>query len=226
MVPGVRLVVLGKQGAGKGTQCVRLSHHYVVPHVSTGDMLRAAVKLRTPLGMRAREVMDRGELVPSDIVMEMVEERLGEGDTRARGFVLDGCPRTIAQAETLADLLRPDRLDLVVNLDVPTPQVLRRLVARRVCVDCGTNYSVSAPPTVNWTCDVCGGEVIQREDDTEDAIRRRLELYEVETEPLLDFYRQQNQLVTVNGNGSAAAVTRRIVRAIDERHQALRGEGP
>jgi adenylate kinase len=226
VVPGVRLVVLGKQGAGKGTQCVRLSHHYVVPHVSTGDMLRAAVKLRTPLGMRAREVMDRGELVPSDIVMEMVEERLAEGDTRARGFVLDGCPRTIAQAETLADLLRPDRLDLVVNLDVPTPQVLRRLVARRVCVDCGTNYSVSAPPTVNWTCDVCGGEVIQREDDTEDAIRRRLELYEVETEPLLDFYRQQNQLVTVNGNGSAAAVTRRIVRAIDERHQALRGEGP
>ena len=226
MVPGVRLVVLGKQGAGKGTQCVRLSHHYVVPHVSTGDMLRAAVKLRTPLGVRAREVMDRGELVPSDIVMEMVGERLAEGDTRARGFVLDGCPRTIAQAETLADLLRPDRLDLVVNLDVPTPQVLRRLVARRVCVDCGTNYSVSAPPTVNWTCDVCGGEVVQREDDTEDAIRRRLELYEVETEPLLDFYRRQNQLVTVNGNGSAAVVTRRIVRAIDERHQALRGEGP
>jgi len=226
VVPGVRLVVLGKQGAGKGTQCVRLSHHYVVPHVSTGDMLRAAVKLRTPLGVRAREVMDRGELVPSDIVMEMVEERLAEGDTRARGFVLDGCPRTIAQAEALADILRPDRLDLVVNLDVPTPQVLRRLVARRVCVDCGTNYSVSVPPTVNWTCDVCGGEVIQREDDTEEAIRRRLELYEVETEPLLDFYRQQNQLVTVNGNGSAAVVTRRIVRAIDERHQALRGEGP
>src|SRR5580658_6041874 len=226
VVPGVRLVVLGKQGAGKGTQCVRLSHHYVVPHVSTGDMLRAAVKLRTPLGVRAKEVMDRGELVPSDIVMEMVGERLAEGDTRARGFVLDGCPRTIAQAETLADLLRPDRLDLVVNLDVPTPQVLRRLVARRVCVDCGTNYSVSAPPTVNWTCDVCGGEVVQREDDTEDAIRRRLELYEVETEPLLDFYRKQKQLVTVNGNGSAAVVTRRIVRAIDERHQSLRGEGP
>jgi adenylate kinase len=226
VVPGVRLVVLGKQGAGKGTQCVRLSHHYVVPHVSTGDMLRAAVKLRTPLGVRAREVMDRGELVPSDIVMEMVGERLAEGDTRARGFVLDGCPRTLAQAETLADLLRPDRLDLVVNLDVPTPQVLRRLVARRVCVDCGTNYSVSAPPTVNWTCDVCGGEVVQREDDTEEAIRRRLELYEGETEPLLDFYRVRNQMVTVNGSGSAANVTRRIVRAIDQRHQALRGEGP
>jgi adenylate kinase len=219
-------VVLGKQGAGKGTQCVRLSHHYVVPHVSTGDMLRAAVKLRTPLGVRAREVMDSGELLPDEMVMEMVEERLSESDTRARGFVLDGCPRTIGQAEALADLLRPDRLDLTVNIDVPTPQVLRRLVARRVCVDCGTNYSVSVPPTANWTCDVCGGEVIQREDDTEEAIRRRLELYEDETEPLLDFYRAQNQLVTVNGNGSAAAVTRRIVRAVDERHQALRGEGP
>lgn len=226
MVPGVRLVVLGKQGAGKGTQCVRLSHHYVVPHVSTGDMLRAAVKLRTSLGVRAKEVMDRGELLPDELVMEMVSERISESDTRARGFVLDGCPRTIVQAEALADLLRPDRLDLAVNLDVPTPQVLRRLVARRVCVDCGTNYSVSAPPTVNWTCDVCGGEVIQREDDTEEAIRRRLELYEDETAPLLDFYRGQNQLVTVSGNGAAAAVTRRIVRAIDERHQALRGEGP
>jgi len=219
-------VVLGKQGAGKGTQCVRLSHHYVVPHVSTGDMLRASVKLRTSLGVRAKEVMDRGELLPDEMVMEMVEERISESDTRARGFVLDGCPRTLAQAEALADLLRPDRLDLVVNLDVPTPQVLRRLLARRVCVDCGTNYSVSAPPTVNWTCDVCGGEVIQREDDTEEAIRRRLELYEDETAPLLDFYRGQSQLVTVSGNGSAAAVTRRIVRAVDERHQALRGEGP
>ncbi|HXQ18926.1 MAG TPA: adenylate kinase [Acidimicrobiales bacterium] len=226
MVPGVRLVVLGKQGAGKGTQCVRLSHHYVVPHVSTGDMLRAAVKLRTPLGIRAREVMDSGELLSDDLVMEMVGERLSEGDIRARGFVLDGCPRTLSQAEALADLLRPDRLDLVVNLEVPTPQVMRRLVARRVCVDCGTNYSVSAPPTVNWTCDVCGGEVIQREDDTEDAIRRRLELYEDETAPLLDFYRRHNQLVSVNGSGAAAAVTRRIVRAIDERHQASRREGP
>jgi adenylate kinase len=226
VVPGVRLVVLGKQGAGKGTQCVRLSHHYVVPHVSTGDMLRAAVKLRTPLGVRAKEVMDRGELLSDEMVMEMVTERLSEGDTRARGFVLDGCPRTIGQAESLADVLHPDRLDLVVNLDVPTPQVLRRLVARRVCVDCGTNYSVSSPPAVNWTCDVCGGEVVQREDDTEEAIRRRLELYEGETEPLLDFYRVRNQMVTVNGSGSAANVTRRIVRAIDQRHQALRGEGP
>src|SRR6202451_4677360 len=104
MVPGVRLVVLGKQGAGKGTQCVRLSHHFVVPHVSTGDMLRAEVKLRTPLGQRAKALMDQGALISDDLVMEMVGRRLADGDTRARGFVLDGCPRTISQAQDLADL--------------------------------------------------------------------------------------------------------------------------
>src|SRR5580700_846133 len=132
MVPGVRLVVLGKQGAGKGTQCVRLSHHYVVPHVSTGDMLRAAVKSGTDLGLRARKVMDRGELVPDELIMEMVSERLLESDTRARGFILDGCPRTINQAQALADVIRPDHLDIVLDLDIATSQVLRRLASRRV----------------------------------------------------------------------------------------------
>ncbi len=146
MVPGVRLVVLGKQGAGKGTQCVRLSHHYVVPHVSTGDMLRAAGKGGTPLGNKARAIMDRGELVPDDLIMEMVNERLSESDTRARGFILDGCPRTTAQAKTLDEIVAPDHLDLVIDLEVPLSQVLRRLAARRVCVDCGTNYSVTTAP--------------------------------------------------------------------------------
>ena len=127
MVPGARLVVLGKQGAGKGTQCVRLSHHYVVPHVSTGDMLRAAVKQGTPLGKKAKAVMDRGELLGDDLIVEMVEERLGESDVRARGFVLDGCPRTVTQAERLAAMLTPYDLDLVIDLEVPTTQVLRRL---------------------------------------------------------------------------------------------------
>src|SRR5580658_5900486 len=184
-------------------------------------MLRAAVKSRTPLGVRAKEVMDSGELVSDDIIMEMVRERLSEGDTRARGFVLDGFPRTIVQAEALSDLLHPDRLDLIVNLDVPTPQVVRRLIARRVCVDCGTNYSVSAPPTVNWMCDVCGGEVIQRQDDTEDAIRRRLELYERQTTPLIEWYESHGQLAKVSGVGSPDAVLRRIIRGVEER----RGRG-
>ena len=216
MVRGVRLVVLGKQGAGKGTQCVRLSHHYVVPHVSTGDMLRAEVKGGTGFGRRAQALMDQGELLPDDLVMEMVDRRLSEVDARARGFILDGCPRTIAQAQMLDDVVEPDRLDLVVDLEVPTEQVLKRLAARRVCVDCGTNYSVSVPPLVNWTCDVCGGEVIQREDDTEEAIERRLDLYDRQTSPLLEWYQKQGILVSVAGTGSPETVTRRIIGAIDQ----------
>jgi adenylate kinase len=208
-------VVLGKQGAGKGTQCVRLSHHYVVPHVSTGDMLRAAVKSRTELGMKAKEVMDRGELISDELVMAMVGDRLTEGDTRARGFVLDGCPRTLAQAKALSEVMEPDSLDLVLDLDVPTAVVLRRLASRRVCVDCGTNYSVTNRPMLSWTCDVCGGEVVQREDDTEEAIRTRLELYERQTAPLEAWYEEQGLLVKISGIGSLDTVTRRAVRAIE-----------
>jgi adenylate kinase len=223
VVPGARLVVLGKQGAGKGTQCVRLSHHYVVPHVSTGDMLRAAVKQGTAIGQKAKDQMDRGELLGDELIMDMVAERLGESDVRARGFVLDGCPRTVAQAERLAAILAPFDLDLVVDIEVHTAQVLRRLAARRVCVDCGANYSLSSPPLINWTCDVCGGEVIQRKDDTEEAISRRLELYEIQTEPLIEWYRGRNQLESVPGTGSPDAVTRRMVKVIEVRRQ--RGSG-
>jgi adenylate kinase len=219
-------VVLGKQGAGKGTQCVRLSHHYVVPHVSTGDMLRAAVKSRTELGQRAQSLMDEGELVPDGLIMEMLEERLSRNDARSRGFVLDGAPRTIAQAKMLDEILAPDTLDLVIDLDVPTQMVMRRLAARRVCEDCGTNYSVSSPPTIRWICDVCGGQVVQRDDDTEEAISRRLELYRRQTKPLLDFYAQANLLVTVNGAGGPDQVTRRAVRAIDDALLADHGRPP
>ena len=222
MIPGVRLVVLGKQGAGKGTQCVRLSHHYVVPHVSTGDMLRGEVKSRSPLGQRAQELMDKGDLIPDEMVMEMVSGRLSERDTRGRGFVLDGCPRTTGQAESLEKLVEPFNLDMVIDLQVPTTLVLKRLASRRVCVDCGANYWTAAPPLVNWTCDVCGGEVVQREDDTEEAIMRRLSLYEEETAPLLDWYKKRNLLAEINGTGSPDAVTRRVVGAIDELRQQER----
>jgi adenylate kinase len=217
VVPGARLIVLGKQGAGKGTQCVRLSHHYVVPHVSTGDMLRAAVKQGTPLGIKAKDQMDRGELLGDDLIMEMVATRLNESDVRARGFVLDGCPRTVAQAEELAGILTPMDLDAAVDIEVPTAQVLRRLAARRVCMDCGANYSTTTPPLINWTCDVCGGEVVQREDDREEAITRRLELYERQTTPLIDWYHSRSQLASISGTGSPDAVTRRLIKAIEER---------
>ena len=223
MVPGARLIVLGKQGAGKGTQCVRLSHHYVVPHVSTGDMLRAAVKQGTALGLKAKDQMDRGELLGDDLIMGMVASRLDESDVRARGFVLDGCPRTVAQAEQLAAFLNPVELDIAVDIEVPTAQVLRRLAARRVCVDCGANSSVSAPPLINWTCDVCGGEVIQREDDREEAITRRLELYERQTAPLIDWYRARDQLAAVSGTGAPDSVTRRVIKAIEVRRDRKGG---
>lgn len=202
---------------------MRLSHHYVVPHVSTGDMLRAAVKQGTPVGKKAKSVMDRGELLGDDLIMEIVTERLGEKDVRARGFVLDGCPRTVSQAERLAGILAPYDLDLAIDLEVHTGQVLRRLAARRVCVDCGANYSTASPPLINWTCDVCGGEVIQREDDTEEAITRRLEIYEAQTAPLVEWYRSRGQLETVPGTGTPDAVTRRMVKVIEDRRN--RGSG-
>jgi adenylate kinase len=222
VIPGVRLVVLGKQGAGKGTQCVRLSHHYVVPHVSTGDMLRGEVKSRSGLGQRAQELMDKGDLIPDDMVMEMVSSRLSERDTRGRGFVLDGCPRTTGQAESLEKIVAPFNVDLVIDLQVPTTLVLKRLASRRVCVDCGANYSTAAPPLVNWTCDVCGGEVVQREDDTEEAIMRRLSLYEEETAPLIHWYKERSLLAEINGTGSPDAVTRRVVGAVDVLRQRER----
>jgi len=217
--PGVRLVVLGKQGAGKGTQCVRLSHRYVVPHVSTGDMFRAAVRSGTEAGRRVRDVMDRGELLGDDVVMDMVSERLAEPDCRTRGFILDGCPRTTRQAEILAEFLLPESIDLVVDIEVPTAQVMRRLASRRVCTDCGANFSTWNPPKVNWSCDVCGGEVIQREDDTVDAIQRRLELYDVQTAPLIDWYTKRGQLAALSGTGPPDVVERRIVRVIEDRRR-------
>lgn len=220
MSVGARLVVLGKQGAGKGTQAVRLSRHYVVPHVSTGDTFRAAVRSGSEFGEKARHYLDSGELVPDEIVIGMVRERLTRGDTHQRGFVLDGFPRTVNQAEALSEMLNPG-LDLVIDLEVDTDQVLARLASRRVCSDCGANYSVvENPPRYAGICDVCGGEVVQRDDDTEGAIRRRLELYERETAPLIDWYERQGLLARIDGMGSPDQVTARVVAEIDKRQLA------
>jgi adenylate kinase len=217
VVPGTRLVVLGKQGAGKGTQCVRLGRHYAVPHISTGDMFRAAVRSGSEFGRKARKFMDAGELVPDDVVIGLVEERLRQDDARLRGFILDGFPRTVHQAEALDEILPPPGVELVIDLEVPTEIVLKRLASRRVCVECGTNYSVERPPSVDETCDVCGGQVVQREDDTVNAIRRRLELYEEQTAPLIAWYLAKDKLVTVDGVGEPDKVTTRLIRAIDLR---------
>lgn len=218
MNPGARLIVLGKQGAGKGTQAVRLSHHYVVPHIATGDTFRSAVRSGSEFGTKAKQYLDAGDLVPDDIVIGVVTERLTHDDTTHRGFILDGFPRTVQQAEALVDILAPQQIDLVVNLDIDNETVLRRLAARRVCSDCGANYSVTDnPPRVRDICDVCGGEVVQRDDDTENAIRRRLELYERETAPLISWYDERGMLASLPAVGTPDEVTDKVVNEVDRR---------
>ena len=222
MARGARLIILGKQGAGKGTQCVRLCQHYDVPHISTGDIFRGSVRSGSEAGSQLDEYMRAGELVPDDVVVDIVRERLEQDDTKEHGFVLDGFPRTTYQAQALADLLDPEDIDLALNIDVPTEVVLGRLAQRRVCSECGTNYSVDVPPESDWTCDKCGNAVVQRKDDTQEAITRRLKLYEKETEPLVAWYLERDQLVTVDGVGTQDTVTDRLIRAIDRRRQARR----
>jgi adenylate kinase len=204
----VRLVFLGPPGAGKGTQARALAQEWGVPHVATGDMLRAAAAAGTPLGRQARAFMERGALVPDDVIVGLIAERLAEPDAK-RGFVLDGFPRTIPQAEALDRLLaeRDQGLDRVIYFDVPEDELLRRLTGRRSCPACQATYHVTAnPPRRAGVCDRCGAELVQRPDDREDTVRTRLRVYADQTAPLLDYYRRRGLLVTVTGAGSIEAV--------------------
>ena len=217
MIPGARLIILGRQGAGKGTQCVRLSRHYVVPHISTGDMLRAAVREGTELGKLAKDIMDAGGLVGDDIMIGLVEERLAKPDASTRGYILDGFPRTVAQAEALAKITADKPIHAVIDLDVPREIVLERLSSRRVCRDCGTNYTATGKDPSPWICDVCGGDVQQRADDTPESVNRRLDLYEEQTAPLIAHYSARGQLAVVNGVGHPDHVFKRLTDAIEAR---------
>ena len=217
MTDGVRLVMLGRQGAGKGTQAIRLAQHFVVPHISTGDMLRAAVAAGTEFGLRAKSVMDDGGLVGDDIMIGVVDERLNESDTTKRGYILDGFPRTVPQGISLEEITEARPLDVVVDLEVPEDVVLERITKRRVCKTCGHIYSVDAPPKNGWICDVDGGEVIQRDDDTEEAVRKRLDLYAAETKPLVPFYASRDLLVEVDGLGTTDEVFARLLKAVESR---------
>jgi adenylate kinase len=214
-VSTLRVIFLGAPGAGKGTQARQLAAEWGVPQVATGDMLREAVARKTPLGLEAKRYMDSGGLVPDEVVIGLVADRLAQADAKP-GFVLDGFPRTVAQAEALDRMLRERAapLDRVVFLDVSRPELLRRLTGRRTCRGCGTGYHmVSAPPKVAGRCDKCGGELYQREDDSEATVRHRLQVYERQTAPLLDYYRQRNLLATIPGEGAISDIRAEIRRA-------------
>ena len=218
MIPGARLVILGRQGAGKGTQCVRLSRHYVVPHISTGDMLRAAVREETELGKVAKEIMDDGGLVGDDIMIGLVAERLKRADAVTRGYILDGFPRTVVQADALDDIAGERPIDVVIDLHVDRHVVLQRITARRVCRDCGTNYTATGSERQPWICEVCGGDVLQRADDHPDAVNRRLDLYETQTAPLIEHYETSGRLAVVDGVGSPDQVFKRLTLAVNSSH--------
>ena len=220
MTNGIRLVLLGRQGAGKGTQAVRLAQHFVVPHISTGDMLRAAVAAGTEFGVKAKSVMDLGHLVSDEIMVGVVDERLNESDTTKRGYILDGFPRTEAQARALSDITSSRPLEAVLNLEVREEFVLDRITKRRVCSSCGHIYSVDSPPKVGWICDVDGGQVVQRDDDTVDAVRKRLDLYAAETLPLVDYYGERGILIEVDGLGTPDEVFERILASVSARRTA------
>jgi len=208
----VRVAFLGPPGAGKGTQARDLAREWNVPHVATGDMLREAAAAGTPLGREAKGYMDRGALVPDDVIIRMIAERLAKPDARS-GFLLDGFPRTIAQAEALERLLKDlgQVLERVVYFDVSEPELLRRLTGRRVCRNCQTAFHlVSAPPKTAGVCDRCGGELYQRDDDSEATVHNRLGVYARQTAPLLDWYRARGLLSSVRGEGAISDIRRAV----------------
>ena len=212
----LNLVLLGPPGSGKGTQAKVLAERYQIPHVSTGDMLREEVRKETSLGLKAKEIMDRGELLPDEVMAAMILKRLDQEDC-ARGVILDGYPRTVEQAQVLDGILAElgRTLERVILVDVPDEEIVRRLGGRRSCPKCGRVYHVVYnPPKDGKTCDDCGVELVQRDDDREEVIRERLRQYHEKTAPLVDFYANRGLLARVDGAQSMEAVTASIMEAI------------
>ena len=205
----MRLVLVGPPGAGKGTQAQFLAAHYSIPHIATGDIFRANLKAGTELGNKAREFMDRGELVPDAITNEMVAARLEEADA-VNGFLLDGWPRNVAQAEVLRAMMveKKTPLNAVLEFSLPDEEIVTRLSSRRTCRDCG------APSVGVDKCPTCGGEVYQREDDKAEVIKRRLEVYAEQTAPIISFYRNEGLLISISASGSVEEITANAISAL------------
>jgi adenylate kinase len=214
----MNLILLGAPGAGKGTQAKLIVEKYGIPQISTGDMLREAVAKGTELGKKAKEYMDRGELVPDEVVIGIVKERLKQPDCD-KGFILDGFPRTLKQAEELDKMLEElgKKIDAVINVHVPEEEVVKRIVNRRTCKNCGAVYHlIYNPPKEEGKCDKCGGELYQRDDDKEETVRARYKVYKEQTEPLIDYYSKKGLLYNVDGTKSIEEVFEEIKKILDK----------
>lgn len=214
----LRTILLGPPGAGKGTQAVKIVDKYGIPHISTGDIFRENIKKGTELGKKAQEYMNKGELVPDDLVIAIATARLLEDDCK-NGFLLDGFPRTVYQAEKLDEFLEAhnSKIDKVVDISVGKEELMIRLTGRRVCKKCGASYHiVNIPPKKEGVCDICGGPLIQRDDDNAETAANRIEVYEEQTRPLVDYYKKAGNLVLIDGTTGLENVFADIVRALGE----------
>ena len=214
----MRLILLGPPNAGKGTQAQSLIETYQIPQISTGDIFRANIKQETPLGKKAKDYLDQGLLVPDELVVDIVKDRLQKDDCQ-KGFLLDGFPRTVVQAEALEDFLKEHEqsLDKAINIHVTTEVLVERAVGRRVCQQCGATYHIKfKPPEKDNVCDVCGGEVIQRKDDQRETAEKRIKIYEQETAPLISYYEKRGLLVTINGEQPIDKVTADILHELKD----------
>ena len=213
----MNIILMGLPGAGKGTQASEIVKKFPIPHISTGDMFRKAIKDETDLGKEAKSYMDRGELVPDEVTVGIVKERISEDDAK-KGFLLDGFPRTIDQAESLNQIMSElDReIDAVINIEVPEEELMNRLTGRRICEKCGTTYHlVFNPPKVDGICDIDGGKLYQREDDNPETVANRLSVNIKQSKPILDFYDQKGVLKNIDGSKDISDVTKDVIDILD-----------
>lgn len=213
----MKIIMLGAPGAGKGTQAKQIASKYSIPHISTGDIFRANIKNGTELGKKAKEYMDQGALVPDELTCDLVMDRIQEDDCK-NGFVLDGFPRTIPQAEALTNALAKigEKMEYAIDVDVPDENIVNRMGGRRACVNCGATYHiVSIPPKKEGVCDTCGSELILRDDDKPETVQKRLTVYHEQTQPLIDYYKGQGILHTVDGTVPMDEVFANIVSLLD-----------